>query len=112
MKKTETIKKNFEFKKMLHKGKYIPGKFIVVYYLENKEEKNKIGIAISKKVGKSVVRNRIKRLIRESYYALEKDLKKQYSIVFMWRKNQNPDLITFWDIKNDIESTLKRVGVL
>ena len=67
MRKIDTLKKNYEFKNVLDKGKFYRGKYITMYISKNKKEKNVIGIAISKKLGKAVKRNRLKRLIRESY---------------------------------------------
>ena len=71
MKKTEMLKKNYEFKKILNKGKHIKGKQIEVFYLKEENSKNFLGIAVSKKAANSVYRNKIKRLIRESYRLLE-----------------------------------------
>lgn len=74
MKKTEMLKKNYEFKKVLNKGKIYKGKQIEIFYLKENISKNMLGIAISKKVGDSVYRNKIKRLIRENYRLLEENI--------------------------------------
>ena len=65
------LKKNYEFKNVLNTGKYYKGKQIEIFYLKKNISKNLLGIAISKKVGSSVDRNKIKRLIRENYRLLE-----------------------------------------
>ena len=65
MKKTETLKKNYEFKNVMDRGKLYLGKYICVYVLKNNQQ-NKIGIAVSKKAGNAVWRNKIKRWIKES----------------------------------------------
>ena len=64
MKKTVSIKSNREFVRVYKKGKFFAGKYIVLYVLQNGLKINRIGITASKKIGKSVKRNRIKRLIR------------------------------------------------
>lgn len=74
LKKTEMLKKNYEFKKVLNKGKYYKGKQIGIFYLKENISKNFLGIAISKKVGDSIYRNKIKRLIKENYRLLENKL--------------------------------------
>ena len=67
MKKTLSLKKNFEFKRVYDKGKSRADKYLVMYILENGTSDNRLGISVSKKVGNSVVRHRVVRLVRESY---------------------------------------------
>ena len=81
MKKTEMLKKNIDFKKILNNGKFYKGQQIGIFYIKNKKVKNFLGIAVSKNVGNSVSRNRIKRLIKENYRLLEEkiSIRKQLS---------------------------------
>ena len=67
MKKLKTLKKNYEFKNVLNKGKFYTGKQIIVYINNNKSNENIIGIAVSSKVGKAVKRNQ-----KESYKKINK----------------------------------------
>lgn len=110
--KTETIKKNYEFKDMFTKGKLISGKNVAIYYIENKTNINRIGIAINKKVGKSVVRNRLKRLFRESYTILETEVKYGFDIVFIWKKTADLEQAGFRNIKEDVENVFKKAGII
>ena len=81
------LKKNYEFRKVLSKGKYYSGKNIEAYVLENnKKDCNFLGLAISVKTAKAVKRNMIKRLLRENYKILENDIINGVSIVFLWKK--------------------------
>jgi len=59
--------KNNDFKKVYENGKACSNKILVMYILKNESEENRLGISVSKKLGNSVVRHRIKRLIKESY---------------------------------------------
>ncbi len=85
MKFSESLKKNADFQKVYRRGKSYANKYLVMYLTENREEKNRIGISVSKKVGNSVVRHRITRLIRESYRLQEENFKSGYNIVIIAR---------------------------
>ena len=58
---------NSEFQAIYKSGKSYANKYLVMYVSDNPEGKSKLGISVSKKVGNSVVRHRLARLIRESY---------------------------------------------
>ena len=58
---------NSEFQAIYKNGKSYANKYLVMYVSENPDGKSKLGISVSKKVGNSVVRHRLARLIRESY---------------------------------------------
>ena len=112
MKNTEMLKKNYEFKYIFSKGKYISGKYIEIYIKKNKYSKNLLGIAISKKIAKSVKRNRIKRLIRENYRLLENNLEVGYSIIILWKKKIAIENATFRNIEKDMKNIFKKANIL
>ena len=60
------IKKNYEFLNVYHHGKSYANKYLVMYVLKNDTDLVRFGITVSKKVGNSVVRTRVTRLIRVS----------------------------------------------
>ena len=64
---SESLKKNHQCQFVYKNGKSYVNKYLVMYIKENGLERNRIGISVSKKVGNSVVRHRVTRLIRESY---------------------------------------------
>ena len=73
MKNSQSLKKNADFQLVYKSGKSFANKYLVMYVKENGLEYNRIGISVSKKVGNSVVRHRLKRLIKESY-RLQEDI--------------------------------------
>ena len=66
-KDAESLKKNRDFQLVYKTGTSYVNKYLVMYARENQLGKNRIGISVSKKVGNSVVRHRLCRLVRESY---------------------------------------------
>ena len=63
---SQSLKKNYEFQNVYQNGKSYANKYLVMYVLKNASEENRVGISVSRKVGNSVIRHRITRLIRES----------------------------------------------
>lgn len=82
---SESVKKNQDFQKIYKEGKSYANKYLVMYLLENEKEYNRLGISVSKKVGNSVVRHRVTRLIRESYRLNEKKFHSGWDIVVIAR---------------------------
>ena len=112
MKKTEMIKRRYEFKILFSKGQTFFGKNITMYILKNKMEINKLGIAVGKKSGKAVDRNRIKRLIRENYKEFETCVKCGYNIFISVNKKCDTKNVSFYDIKNDFEKMFRNSSLL
>ena len=67
MKYSESLKKNNDFKNVYRNGKSYANRYLVMYVLANGTERNRLGISVSKKVGNSVIRHHLTRLVRESY---------------------------------------------
>ena len=71
MKFTDTLKKNYEFQRLYSKGKSAVTPYLVVYVRKTRKRTNRIGITVSTKLGKAVVRNRVRRRLREIYRLAE-----------------------------------------
>ena len=82
----QKIRKNIEFLNVYRHGKSYANKYLVMYVLSNKIDENRFGITVSKKVGNSVVRHRITRLIRECIRLQESNILTEYDIVIVARK--------------------------
>ena len=82
---SESLKKNRDFQKVYRLGKSYANKYLVMYILENHTERNRIGISVSKKVGNSIVRHRVTRVIREVMRLHWGEIKSGYDIVIVAR---------------------------
>ena len=85
MKAINRLKKNEDFRRIYKKKRSMANKLLIIYILENKYEYNRIGFTVSKKVGKSVIRNRVKRILRESYRLNEEKILQGYDIIIVAR---------------------------
>lgn len=87
MKKTFRIKKNDDFQTVFNKGKSFANRQFVVYMYKNEQNVPfRIGLSVSKKLGNAVVRNRIKRYIRQSFTELKPEIRSGYDFVVIARK--------------------------
>ena len=105
MERFVSLKKNDDFGQVYQQGKSYGNKLLVMYILERgQDHENRIGISVSKKVGNSVVRHRLKRLIRESFRTHKELWRAGYDIVVIARRDaSNADY-------KKIESALMHLG--
>ena len=82
---SESLKKNHQFQFVYKNGKSFANKYLIMYVKENGLDINRIGISVSKKVGNSVVRHRVTRLVRESYRLHENIFNSGLDIVIVAR---------------------------
>ena len=85
MKKTVTIKENYEFRRMYAKAPSAVSPFLVVYCRRNKLGHNRLGVTVSTKLGGAVVRNRARRRLREVYRLAQPELKQGYDLLLVAR---------------------------
>jgi len=107
-----SLKKNRDFIRLYKKGSFYAGKKLVIYVLKNNENINKIGITSVKNFGKSVLRNRMRRLVKENYRRLENTLETGFDIVFLIRKIEKEKIPDFKDIEREMKFLLKKTGVM
>lgn len=106
MKFSESLKKNHEFQYVYKRGKSFANKYLIMYQMENGRGHNRIGISVSKKVGNSIVRHRVTRLIRESYRLQEGRFQCGYDIIIIARASAKGRTY------QEIESALLHLGKL
>ena len=98
------LKKQADFQKLFGRGKRAFSPSLTLLYRPS--DSLKMGISIGKKHGKSVQRNRIKRLLREAFRAVQGEMKGTYSFVLLPKVSENYALETFkehlrWMIKKE-----------
>ena len=106
MKISESLKKNRDFQSVYRRGKSYGNKYLVMYLLPNQTESNRIGISVSKKVGNSIVRHHLTRLIRESYRLHEENFQRGSDMVVVARTAAKDKTY------HEIESALIQLGRL
>ena len=110
MKFTDSLKKNTDFRQVYRKGRSKSDRFIVLYVLPNDRDMNRLGISVSKKVGNSVVRHHLCRLVRESYRLHELSVSKGYDLVTVLRTSARE--ADFHQIEASLLYLLKCHGLL
>lgn len=103
---SESLKKNRDFQTVYREGRSYANRYLVLYVKENGLNRNRLGVSVSKKVGNSVVRHRLTRLIRESYRLHEDMFNSGLDMVVVARVNaKDKDY-------GDIERALMHLGKL
>lgn len=103
---TESLKKRNDFQIVYKNGKSFANRYLVMYKMKNNTDRNRLGISVSKKVGNSVVRHRVTRLIRESYRLNEEMFEQGYDFIVVARVSAK-DISYF-----DMESALLHIAKL
>ena len=110
MRFSKSLKNNRDFQNVYKNGKSYANKYLVMYVFENNENCNRLGISVSKKVGNSVVRHRITRLIRESYRLHENIFNSGLDIVVIARNSASS--VGYIEIESALIHLAKLHGVI
>ena len=104
----DTLKTSEEFRVVYATHRSKADRYLVMYVAENILGLNRLGISVSKKVGNSVKRHRLTRLVREAFREHQDDFLNGYDIVVVLRKASNPDKdsgkkpLSYQDIENSL----------
>ena len=101
------LKKEKDFKAVFNKGKRLFSSSLTLVYLPS--EQLKVGFAVSKKHGGSVTRNRIKRLLRESFRSFIPKIGQNFFFVFIPKVKEDYNLIEF---QEDMQRIFKKAGLI
>lgn len=106
MNKIESLKNNREFRRVYDKGRSLSNKYLVIFFIKNGLEYNRVGFSVTKKIGNAVIRNRVKRLIKEAFRLNSEGINQGYDIIFLSRIRCNQ--ATYVDVEKSILNLLKR----
>ena len=104
-----TLKRNNDFRRIYSRGRSFKSAVLVTYVMKNRCGFTRIGITTSKKIGKAVMRNRSRRIIREAYRTISDDVRQGVDLVFVAR-GKTP-FVKSNDILRAMKKELKEAGV-
>lgn len=110
MLKKGVLRDKRNFSAVYKKGRSFGGRYVVLFYKKNNLGYNRLGFLASKKVGNSVVRNRARRLLRESYRKIESNTKIGFDIILIAR-NTIKD-VKCDDVYKSMYSLMKKAGIM
>ena len=110
MKNPESLKKNRDFQLVYRQRISQANRSFIMYVSANQLEKNRLGISVSKKVGNSVVRHRLARLVRESYRLNANSFSKGFDIVVIAREQAKDN--SYKEVESALLHLAKRQGIM
>jgi len=109
VKQTQPLRMNYEFSRVYNKGRFLAGRFVVLHYLRRPGNASRLGVTASRKIKGSVRRNRVKRLLRESYRLIEDRLQTGYDLILVGRDSAEPP--DYNAISREVSGLLLRAGI-
>ncbi|MCF8008700.1 MAG: ribonuclease P protein component [Halanaerobiales bacterium] len=107
----ETLKKKSDFNRVYKRGKSKASSHLVLYWYPNGENINRYGFSINKRIGKAVVRNKLKRRLKEIIRKeIDRSFKKGYDFILIARK---PIVsLEYKEIQKDLIKLFRRSSLL
>ena len=109
MQNTSSLKLNNDFRRLYARGKSYAGAYVVVYAMKTRRRVKRLGLTVGKSFGKAVKRNRMKRLMRESYRAIEGNIPDGYDFVIVARSRAAGT--SFAQVNRDMEYVFGKLGL-
>ena len=109
MKKENRLKKRKEFAYIFKKGESYSSKYLVLVFTKSKLKKFKVGFSCGKKVGKAVVRNKVKRRLKACVYNQREKLVSGINYIFVAKQNSSE--ASFLKLSNDVAYLLNKVNL-
>ncbi len=103
----DKLKKSREFSYVYRNGEKWVGRYVVILYVKNPLPGSRIGIVVSKKVGTAVVRNKIKRRLKEIIRLNQDRIPEGLDIVIVAKSKAK--VVSFWDLMDDLLKGFKEI---
>lgn len=110
MKKTYRIKKEIEFRQIMEQKRSFANRNFIIYIKERQKDHFRIGLSVGKKVGNAVVRNYIKRQIRETVMSLQAEMSHEFDIIIIARPNVTS--LSFQEVQRNLSHVFKLANIL
>lgn len=105
-----SLRRNKEFRYVYRRGKSVSDRNLVLIYVRTKTSHLKVGFSVSKKVGNSVQRNRIKRRMKEAFFSKLDIMSHKCLLVFVPRESARK--LEYQDILVSVGSLLAKAGLM
>ncbi|MVB10888.1 Ribonuclease P protein component [Caprobacter fermentans] len=105
-----SIKQNREFQRIYSKGKSFVSPALVTYVLKNRKDTLRMGITTSKKTGNAVRRNRSRRVIREAFRSMPREICPGFDLIFVARAKT--PMMKSTELSRVMAQHLKSAGVI
>lgn len=107
---TTTLRHNHEFQRVYRRGRFVGGRLLSLHYLIRKGQKDiRLGVTAGSKVRGSVRRNRVKRLLRESYRVIQPALGTACDLILVGKASDVPPKMQ--DVADELERLVRRAGL-
>lgn len=110
MKRSYSLKRNKEFRRVYKKGKSVGSRTLVLIYLPGNSPEKRIGFAVGKKIGCAVDRNRVKRRLREAVTPLLPEIAPGCRLIFIARASIAE--VSFSEIESTVRRLVQKAGLI
>jgi ribonuclease P protein component len=105
------LRRSSDFERVRRRGRTVTSRLLVLSVAPNGLGHNRYGFAVSRRVGKAVRRNKVKRWLREAVRRLHPSLQQGYDLVFVARGALAEETVTYHEVAADVASLLRRAGL-
>lgn len=110
MSKIETLKSNMEFNRVYSKGKNFWNRNLILYVRKSDSKNTRVGYSITKKVGNAVVRNKVRRRLKEIHRLYTNNIKVGYELIIIPKKNVVD--ISYKELESAVLHIFKLAGMI